>query len=217
MLELGVKMLLAYLLGSVMGALVVGQARGVDIRELGSGNAGGTNALRTQGFVFALGVVVIDVGKALLAVGVLPGLAIPGIGHDPVVARDWLVVACAAAVVAGHVWPIYYEFRGGKGAATLIGALAILAPIAMLPALAAWLVVVLLSGYVGLATMTAAVALPLAVALMEQPLPVPLVAYTLAMTALIVWTHRANIARMRAGNEHRVRRLWLLRPRDGGR
>jgi glycerol-3-phosphate acyltransferase PlsY len=65
--------------------------------------------------------------------------------------------------------------------------------------------------------MTAAVALPLAVALMEQPLPVPLVAYTLAMTALIVWTHRANIARMRAGNEHRVRRLWLLRPRDGGR
>lgn len=215
MLELGIKMLLAYLLGSLMGALLVGHARGVDIRESGSGNAGGTNALRTQGFVFALGVVVIDVGKALLAVGVIPVLEMPGIAHDPGLARAWLVVACAAAVVAGHVWPIYYEFRGGKGAATMIGALAVLAPLPMLPALAAWFVVVLLSGYVGLATMTAAVVLPIAVALMEQPLPVAVVTYCVAMAACIVWTHRANIARMRAGTEHRVRRLWLLRPREG--
>lgn len=215
MLELGIKMLLAYLLGSLMGALLVGRARGVDIRESGSGNAGGTNALRTQGFAFALGVVVIDVGKALLAVGVIPALEMPGIAHDPGLARVWLVVACAAAVVAGHVWPIYYEFRGGKGAATMIGALAILAPLPMLPALAAWFVVVLLSGYVGLATMTAAVVLPIAVALMEQPLPVAVVTYCVAMAACIVWTHRANIARMRAGTEHRVSRLWLLRPREG--
>ena len=75
MLELGLKSLLAYLLGAVLGSLVMGRLRGVDIREQGSGNAGGTNALRTQGWKFALGVVVIDVGKALLAVGLLPGLA----------------------------------------------------------------------------------------------------------------------------------------------
>lgn len=217
MLELGVKMLLAYLLGSLMGALLVGRARGVDIRESGSGNAGGTNALRTQGFTFALGVVVVDVGKALLAVGVVPGLNLPGVASDPAVARDWLVVACATAVVAGHIWPLYYDFRGGKGAATVIGALAIVAPLPLLPALLAWLLVVMASGYVGLATMCAAFALPVAVALLEQPLPVPVMSYTVAMAAFVVWTHRANIARMRAGNEHRVSRLWLLRPREGAR
>lgn len=217
MLELGVKMLLAYLLGSLMGALLVGRARGVDIRESGSGNAGGTNALRTQGFTFALGVVVVDVGKALLAVGVVPGLNLPGVAGDPAVARDWLVIACATAVVAGHIWPLYYDFRGGKGAATVIGALAIVAPLPLLPALLAWLLVVMASGYVGLATMCAAFALPVAVALLEQPLPVPVMSYTVAMAAFVVWTHRANIARMRAGNEHRVSRLWLLRPREGAR
>lgn len=216
MLELGLKSLLAYLLGSLMGALLFGMARGVDIRESGSGNAGGTNALRTQGFGFAAGVVVVDVGKALLAVGVLPGLTLPGVAPDPAVAREWLAVACATAVVAGHVWPLYHEFRGGKGAATLIGAMAVLAPLPLLPALAAWFVVVGLSGFVGLGTMTAAVVLPGAVLWLEEAAPPSLVAYTLVMAAFVIWTHRANIARMRAGNENRMHRLWLLRPRDAG-
>ncbi|HVN41875.1 MAG TPA: glycerol-3-phosphate acyltransferase, partial [Steroidobacteraceae bacterium] len=83
MLELGIKSLVAYLLGSLLGSLLMGRLRGVDIRQQGSGNAGGTNALRTQGWRFALGVVVIDVGKAVLAVGWLPGLDLPGIGMDP--------------------------------------------------------------------------------------------------------------------------------------
>ena len=149
MLELGVKILLAYLLGSVLGSLVMGRLRGVDIREQGSGNAGGTNALRTQGWKFALGVVVIDVGKALLAAGMLPGLDLPGIGIDPGVSRDWLAVCCAAAVVFGHVYPVWYEFRGGKGAATLIGAVAVLSPAALVPILLSWLACVALSGYLG--------------------------------------------------------------------
>ncbi len=85
MLELGVKTLLAYLLGSVLGSLVMGRLRGVDIREQGSGNAGGTNALRTQGWKFALGVVVIDVGKALLAVGRAAGPRAARVGIDPAV------------------------------------------------------------------------------------------------------------------------------------
>lgn len=217
MLELGVKMLLAYLLGSLMGALLVGRAHGVDIRNAGSGNAGGTNALRTQGFAFAAAVVVVDVGKALLAVAVLPGLGLPGVALDPALQRDWLAVGCATAVVAGHIWPLYYDFRGGKGAATVIGAVAVLAPLPLLPAFAVWLLVVLVSGYVGLATMAAGLALPVAVALMQQPFPVPAVTYAVAMAAFVVWTHRANIARMRAGNEHRVKRLWLFRPRNGAR
>lgn len=217
MLELGLKSLLAYLLGSLIGALLVGHFRGVDIRQLGSGNAGGTNALRTQGFAFALAAVVVDVGKGLVAVGLLPGWSIPGVGIDPEVDRQWLAVACAVAVIAGHVWPLYYEFRGGKGAATLIGAVAVLAPLALLPVVALWLVLVMLFGYVGLATMSASVALPVAVALLERPVSPALFAFSVGVALFIVWTHRSNIARMRAGTEARVKRLWLLRPRDSVR
>jgi acyl phosphate:glycerol-3-phosphate acyltransferase len=196
----------------VLGSLVMGRLRGVDIREQGSGNAGGTNALRTQGARFALGVVVIDVGKALLAVGVLPGLALPGIGLDPAVNRNWLAVACAAAAVIGHVYPVWHEFRGGKGAATLIGTVAVLAPAALLPVFAVWLACVMLTGYVGLATMLATLALPVWVAIV-QPGNTALLLFGVAMAAFIAYTHRSNIARMRAGNENRARRLWLLRPR----
>ena len=212
MLELGLKSLLAYLLGAVLGSLVMGRLRGVDIREQGSGNAGGTNALRTQGWKFALGVVVIDVGKALLAVGVLPGLALPLVGIDAAVDRQWLAVACATAVVVGHVYPVWYEFRGGKGAATLIGAVAVLAPVALLPVIVVWLACVMLTGFVGLGTMLGTATLPVYFTLVEPSSP-SLVVYGLVMAAFVAYTHRANIQRMRAGNENRARRLWLLRPR----
>jgi glycerol-3-phosphate acyltransferase PlsY len=216
-LELGLKSLLSYLLGSLMGAMLVGRVRSVDIRELGSQNAGGTNALRTQGFAFAAAVVFIDVGKALIAVGLLPGWDIPGVGLDPEVSRAWLAVACGTWVVAGHVWPLYHEFQGGKGAATLLGSVAVMAPMALIPVLATWLVVVMVSGFVGLATMIAMLALPVAVVALVEPVPTPLLVFSLAMAAFVIFTHRANIARMRAGNENRVKRLWLLRPRDAGR
>ncbi len=212
MLELGVKTLLAYLLGSVLGSLLMGRLRGVDIREQGSGNAGGTNALRTQGWRFALGVIVVDVGKALLAVGWLPAADLPWVGIDPALARDWLTVSCAAAAVIGHVYPVWYEFRGGKGAATLIGAVGMVAPLALVPVLLVWLAVVTLTGYVGLGTMLGAASLPVYFAL-QDPSVLPHVVFGLAMALFIVYTHRSNIVRMRAGNENRARRLWLLRPR----
>jgi glycerol-3-phosphate acyltransferase PlsY len=211
-LELGLKTLLAYLLGSVIGSLVLGRLRGVDIREQGSGNAGGTNALRTQGWTFALGVVLIDVGKALLAVGLLPGLDLPLVGIDPAVERSWLAVACAAAVVAGHVYPVWYEFRGGKGAATLIGAVAVLEPAALLPVAVVWLATVMLTGFVGLGTILATATLPVYFAL-AAPGSAALLTFGVAMAAFVAYTHRSNIERMRAGNENRARRLWLLRPR----
>ena len=212
MLELGVKTLLAYLLGSLIGSLLLGRLRGVDIREQGSGNAGSTNALRTQGWQFALGVLVIDVGKALLAVGVLPGLALPLVGYDATVDREWLAVACAAAVIVGHVYPIWHEFRGGKGAATLLGAVAVLSPVALLPVLGVWLGCVLVTGYVGLGTMLGMASLPVYAAL-ARPGDMPLLAFGIAMAAFVAYTHRANIQRMMDGNENRARRLWLLRPR----
>lgn len=212
MLELGLKTLIAYLLGSLMGALLFGSLKGVDIREQGSGNAGGTNALRTQGFWFAAGVVAIDVGKGVLAAGWLPEFAIPGVAAEPGVDRAWLASACAAAAVMGHVWPQYHEFRGGKGGATLIGALFALAPVTVPVAIGAWFAVVLASGLVGLATLTAAAAVPVALWLLEFH-SVPLFAFAMAMALFLVWTHRSNLARMRAGNEPRLQGLWLLRPR----
>lgn len=212
MLELGVKTLLAYLLGSVLGSLLMGRLRGVDIREQGSGNAGGTNALRTQGWRFALGVIVVDVGKALLAVGWLPAADLPWVGIDPALPRDWLTVSCAAAAVIGHVYPVWYEFRGGKGAATLIGAVGMVAPLALVPVLLVWLAVVMLTGYVGLGTMLGAASVPVYFAL-QDPSVLPHVVFGFVMALFIVYTHRSNIVRMRAGNENRARRLWLLRPR----
>ena len=209
MLELAVKTLLAYLLGSLMGALLVGRARGVDIRELGSGNAGGTNALRTQGKAFALAVVLIDVAKGWFAAAVLPGLALPGVPLDPALSREWLVVACATAAVLGHVYPVWYEFRGGKGAATLLGVLGGVQPALLLPVIGVWLGVVVLTGYVGLATMLATAAFPVAQLLRDFG-AVPLIAFGTVMTAFVAYTHRANIARMRAGTENRARRLWLF-------
>ncbi len=91
MLELGLKIFLSYLLGSINGALLIGRARGVDIRQHGSGNAGGTNALRTQGKAFAIGVMAIDILKGVIPPLLLPLLAIPGVPLDPDVSREWLV------------------------------------------------------------------------------------------------------------------------------
>ena len=212
MLELGLKTLIGYLLGSLVGALIIGGFRGVDIRELGSGNAGGTNALRTQGFGFAAATVFIDAGKGWLAAGWLPLAAIPGVSADPSIARDWLAACCASAAVAGHIWPLFFQFQGGKGGATLAGTLLALAPALLAVAVAVWFAAVMLFGFVGLGTMAAALSVPIATWLLF-PTSVALLAYALAMAALIVWAHRGNLARMRAGTEPRTERLWLRRPR----
>lgn len=214
MLELGIKSLLAYLLGSIIGGLIVGQLRGgVDIRKLGSGNAGGTNALRTQGPMFAFWVMVIDAGKGWVAAAVLPPLQFPFVGIDPTIDRLWLAVACAAAVVVGHVYPVWYGFRGGKGAATLIGVLLGLKPVALVPVLIVWLIVVMLSGFVGLATMLATATFPAYVAVSGIDPSWALLSFGCVMLLFVCYTHRSNIERMRMGTENRAQRLWLLRKR----
>jgi acyl phosphate:glycerol-3-phosphate acyltransferase len=212
MLELGVKLLIAYLLGTFLGSLILGRLRGVDIRSMGSGNAGATNALRTQGKLFGFLVLAIDIAKGMAAVWWLPSAALPGIGIDPDVSREWLTAACGFAVIVGHVYPVWFEFRGGKGAATVIGVVAALELRLLVPLLLSWIIVLLLSGYVGLATMLATVVLAVSVALL-QPNDVPLCTFCAVVALFVIFTHRSNIARMRAGKENRVRRLWLFRSR----
>ena len=211
MLELGVKFLISYFIGSFMGSIIVGQLRGgIDIRTMGSGNAGGTNALRTQGVTFALGVIVIDIGKGALAAGFVPGLELPYIPADPEVSRTWLLLSCGIAAVFGHVWPIYHRFRGGKGAGTFVGTLLIISPALILPLLIVWAWVLVVSGYVGLATMSAAVALPIWVGLTRLPAEQPLFIYCVVIAAYIVYWHRSNIQRIKAGTEHRNTKLMVF-------
>lgn len=212
MLELSVKFLLSYFVGSVMGSIVVGWFRGgVDIRTIGSGNAGGTNALRTQGWIFALGVVIIDVGKGALGAGVVPGLNLPFVVTDPTLSREWLTLCCAAAAVIGHVWPMWHKFRGGKGAATLAGTLVVLSPELLLPVFLAWAIVLTLFGYVGFATIVAAITAPIFLAATRLPEEQPLFIYCVTMVLMIIFTHRSNLQRMRDGTESRQARLMLFR------
>ena len=211
MLELGVKFLISYFIGSLMGAMIMGKLRGgVDIRTMGSGNAGGTNALRTQGILFALGVVIIDIGKGAIGAGVVPELNLPFIPEDPMLSRTWLTICCATAAVLGHVWPLYHGFKGGKGAGTFVGTLAILGPHLIIGVLLVWAWVLVVSGFVGLATMSAATALPVYLAVAVLPEDQPLFIYTVVMAMLIIFWHRANIHRMRDGTEHRNTRVMIF-------
>ena len=212
MFELGLKVLISYLIGSVMGALVLGRIRGgVDIRSMGSGNAGGTNALRTQGWLFALGVVIVDIGKGVLATGVISTLELPFVAENSNLPLIWITITCAFASVVGHVWPIWHKFRGGKGAATLIGTLIIIEPWLLIPVLIVWIIVLVISGFVGLATICAGISAALAAGVISESLGNPLFLYCALMSVYLLYSHRSNIERMRQGTENRIHRLTLFR------
>lgn len=201
-LSLGV----AYLLGSLSGSLLLGRIHGVDIRTQGSGNAGGTNALRTRGWKFALAVVAIDIGKSALAAWL--GFLL----HDQQGAPSPLAqaFACTLAAAIGHTWPVFFGFRGGKGAAALVGGVLVAWPAAVPALLAIWLLTLTATGYVGLSTILAAITLlPLACLSGARTFTDPHLAFALAAAVFIVYTHRANLARLQAGTEHRFERVRL--------
>ena len=205
MLELGLKFTLAYLVGSVLGSLVVGQlCGGVDIRRLGSGNAGGTNALRTQGKVFALWFMIIDVGKGVFPVMIFPTLSLPVVGIDPLVSREVIAYSVGFAAILGHVYPLWYDFKGGKGGATAAGVLCVVAPDLALPVIFTWFALIVVIGYVGLATMGTAVGAAAYIGIVGLPEDYLLFVLAVLIAALIVFTHRANIVRMWQGTENRM-------------
>lgn len=195
---LALAVVIAYLLGSLSGSLLAGRVVGVDIRTQGSGSAGGTNAFRTRGWKFALAVVAIDIGKGALAAWLGPRTAA---GYDPA----GTALACTLVAAAGHTWPVYFGFRGGKGAATLVGGLLVAWPMAVPVLLVAWLLVLTITGYVGLSTVVAA-ALLLPLAWWQGAHAW----FAVLAAGFIVYTHRANLQRLRRGNEHRFERarLW---------
>jgi acyl phosphate:glycerol-3-phosphate acyltransferase len=195
-------LVLSYLLGSLSGSLLLGHLRGVDIRQLGSGNAGGTNALRTQGFTFALGVVFIDIGKGALA-------AFLALQFASLTYANTIAFFAVIAAIIGHVWPIFHGFRGGKGAATLVGGLLVIWPSAMLVLIAVWCLCLSLGGYVGLSTVIAGFSL-LAFALLTKA-AMPVLVFSVVAAFLILFTHRSNLQRLMQKKESRFEKAMLWR------
>jgi glycerol-3-phosphate acyltransferase PlsY len=205
MIALVVKVILAYLLGSVSGSLLLGRLKKIDIRAQGSGNAGGTNAFRTQGLLFALGVVVIDVGKGFLAAWLIPALDFAG--APAVLEAEVLIMVCGFAAVVGHCYPVWHGFRGGKGAATAVGALIVIEPWLLLPLVITWLVTLIMTGYVGLSTVLAAFSLvPASWAMNNNALMI----FSAVLGLFLLFTHRENMRRLRDGEEYRFERIYLF-------
>ncbi|MGH8530085.1 MAG: glycerol-3-phosphate 1-O-acyltransferase PlsY [Nevskiales bacterium] len=209
MLDLLCKIAIAYLLGSLMGGSIVGRFRGgVDIRALGSGNLGATNAWRTQGPIFGLLVFIIDVGKGVLATLALPRFALPGLAQDEALAV-WTPYLCGLAVMIGHVYPVFFGFRGGKGVATLIGVWACLLPQSLPYALIVWALLLVLTGFVSVASLGAGLAISVAAAL--QQAPGVAIVFAAATAVLLFYTHRANLTQLRDGRERRFRKVMLFK------
>lgn len=212
MLELGLKFALAYCLGSILGSLAIGRFHsGMDLREVGSRNPGATNALRTHGKLYALGTMIIDVGKGVLAVLVLPGLAIPGVGLDPDIGRALVSYCVAFAAILGHIFPLWHAFRGGKGGATAAGIVCCLAPLLAGPVIGLWVLVILLTGLVGLATVLTTIGAAALIGVTRLPEAPGLFVLACLVAVLITYTHRGNIRRMLNGTEAIVGRPLLRR------
>lgn len=193
-------LVIAYLAGSIPFAYLAGKLfKGIDLREHGSGNLGATNVFRVMGWKIASVVMALDMAKGALPVLLLP----PRLA--PANAELWAIAFGVAAIV-GHVRPIFLLWKGGgKGVATAGGVFLALAPMASLISIVVWGIVVYLSGYVSLASLCSAVALTVAVVIM-QGVSSPVAIACAVITVFVFWTHRANIGRLRRGEESRFRR-----------
>ena len=185
-------MLLGYVLGAVPTGYLVGRAFGVDVREVGSGNIGTANVLRAAGKWPAALTLFGDMMKGL----------IPLVLATVLVRSEWLHAAVALAAVAGHCWPVFLRFKGGKAVATGAGTSIGLAPLVGLGLFAFWWVVVLASRYTSLGAIAVMLVSPFAFVLTGQPLPYVL--YTVVGGALVLYRHRENARALIEGRERKV-------------
>jgi glycerol-3-phosphate acyltransferase PlsY len=197
----------SYLVGSIPAGYLVGRLRGIDIQKAGSGNIGATNVLRVMGRPFGYVVFVFDFLKGVGAV-VLSAFIL---NHAGFVRRETELVGIAAGVlsVIGHVYPVWLGFKGGKGVATSIGVLFGLMPFAGVTVMIVWLIVYQTTKYVSVASIAAAVALPLTAAGMlyfEKTKSLALVYFSICLAVIIIWRHRSNISRLGKGTEQNFKR-----------
>ena len=189
----------AYLLGSIPFGYLAGWLRGIDLRQHGSGNTGGTNAVRVLGPKLGVPVILLDILKGAGAVwlaGAVGGTEVAVLG--------------GAAAVLGHMFPVFLGFGGGKGVATGAGATIALAPVIGLLAVLIWVLTSLVTGYVSVGSLVTAIAIPSMAFAFGEPWPVK--AFFVTAAALVFWRHRTNIARLRRGSENRINvRGWWAR------
>jgi glycerol-3-phosphate acyltransferase PlsY len=189
-------LLAAYLIGATPTAYLAGRlARGIDLREHGSRNLGATNVYRVLGWAWAIPVALIDIAKGAVPVALFVRWA---------ETEPWLAIAVGIAAVLGHMFSPYVGFKGGKGVATAAGMFVALAPLAVVIALPIWGMCLWLTGYVSLSSIIAATTFPLVVRV-TRPDAVATLWASVALAALIVFTHRSNIRRLVAGTENRFR------------
>ncbi|OCL28030.1 acyl-phosphate glycerol 3-phosphate acyltransferase [Orenia metallireducens] len=187
-------MFFAYLLGSIPFALlVVKLVKGVDIREYGSGNVGATNAFRVLGLGLGILVALLDIGKGFIAVSVARYF----FADQPL-----LLLVAGLLSIAGHNWPIFLKFKGGKGVATSVGVLISLSPKTILVAFLVWLTVVLITQYVSLASIIAAIVIPILMYVFDQETIFIILAVLIAV--FVIYRHQSNIKRLLAGTENKV-------------
>ncbi len=197
----------AYLFGSIPSGYLAGRLAGIDVRQHGSGNIGATNVLRVVGKPWGFAVFFADALKGFIAVR----LAIYLASQTPAAVQyiEFYAIVAAAACVAGHSFPVWLRFKGGKGVATSAGSLAGVTPIAAFTIFVVWLVIFKVTRYVSLASIVAATALPVVVGILvmtKQTQGTVLFYFSVLMTALVVWRHRSNISRLLNGTEPRFAR-----------
>jgi glycerol-3-phosphate acyltransferase PlsY len=217
MLPVTIIAILSYLVGSVPTSIIVARwRRGIDIRQHGSGNAGGTNVIRVLGWRMGVFVILVDMAKGLIATMLVARLMygpIPFTNLTPF--DDFTVVQIIAgcAAILGHVWTVFAGFRGGKGIATAAGMLLGVAPIEVAVSFGVFALVFLFTHYVSLGSLSAAVAFPLTmffrenVFMAEVPGYNTLIFFSLGISLLIIYTHRANIRRLLKGTENKIQKI----------
>lgn len=209
-------LMVAYLLGSIPSAVWIGRHYyGIDVREHGSKNAGATNMLRVLGMRAALPVFVIDFLKGFVAVTLMALMR-----FDASISPMWIInlkIMAVAPVVLGHIFPIFASFRGGKGVSTLIGAITGIQPHLALMCLAVWVLIFIFTHYVSFASMAAGCAFPIFVSIFSAinyvrhgDTSITFIIFSIAVAALLIWTHRANLARLKAGTESKTY-IWKKR------
>ncbi|NOY74992.1 MAG: glycerol-3-phosphate 1-O-acyltransferase PlsY [Kiritimatiellaeota bacterium] len=195
-----------YLIGSIPWAFIIGKINGIDIRRHGSRNVGATNVNRVLGKKWGVSCFVLDFLKGLLPILVIEMLA----RNDLLTDADLDVVLVSASAVTGHMWPIFLAFKGGKGISTIAGIILALAPLSLLTAGAAWVLIFHFSRYVSLASVSAALLLPITAwtfsAIGWTTTPFTVLIMLSALSALAIFRHRVNIKRLLSGTENKFER-----------
>ncbi len=212
-MEIFIKLLLCYLLGSVLGSILLGKFKGIDIRNLGSGNVGGTNAFRTQGALFAAGVLAIDILKGFISTKFMSTASLPVFSTiSSLIDQNLLIILCGVATIIGHVYPIFHGFKGGKGGAAAIGMVYAISWPSISLAILLWMVILIFTGYVGFGTMIGSVSVIYFAYYFKDIIDNPyFLPFTVLLSIFIIYTHRSNIQRMLSGTENRFEKAMIFR------